>query len=472
MVSVALEVRPQRVSAAGRTVDITPPVGIHTHNWSYSSTPQARTIHRPLEAKILAIAEQDGAHPSLLVALDLGWWMSSADEKSLRDGILLRTALAQPQLILALTHTHSGPSIARSDADRAGGHLIGGYLDRIGEDVAAGAEEALGRLAPCTLDWTVANCDLAVNRDLYLAEEERYVVGANPAGQADDTLVVGRVSAVDGTVIATVANYAVHPTTLGGANSAISPDLVGAARELVEAHGGGMFLFLQGASGDLSPREQYASDLGLADKNGRTLGYAVLSALSNMLEPGARLEYAGTIESGAPLGTFATRDAAEATPIAHVRIDLLLPTQDNAPPETDDETVRADRALRATRVRTNVAAGTANFPVTVWDIGDVVVFAYPGEAYSVLQRQLRSEFPAKVILFLNLANGAHMGYLAPETAYDEGRYPAWQSPLARGCLELLIDACRRELVARSRPTSTATSSITPIPASTEDRKPA
>src|SRR5665647_2396483 len=167
MVHVALEARPGRVSAAARTVDITPPVGIHTHNWSYSSMTEASTIHRPLQAKILAIAEHHGLNPSLFVALDLGWCMSSADEKTLRDGILSRTGLLEAQLILALTHTHSGPSIARDDADRAGGHLISGYLDRIGEDIAAGAERALRELSPCTLDWTVATCDLAMNRDLY-----------------------------------------------------------------------------------------------------------------------------------------------------------------------------------------------------------------------------------------------------------------------------------------------------------------
>ena|SRR5665647_1755345 len=188
-----------------------------------------------------------------------------------------------------------------------------------------------------------------------------------------------------------------------------------------------------------------------------------------MLDPGARLEYAGTIESGAPLGTFATRGAAIGASIAHAQIDVLLPTQVNEPPETDDETVLADRALRAERVRANVAAGTTTFPVTVWDIGDITVFAYPGEAYSLLQRQLRSEFPAKVILFVNLANGAHMGYLAPAVAYDEGRYPAWQSPLGRGCLERLIDACRSELIARTLPTSTPMDSATPIPGPTVDR---
>ena len=60
--------------------------------------------------------------------------------------------------------------------------------------------------------------------------------GYNPAVAADDTLVVGRVTSDSGdAVIATVVNYACHPTTLSWENTLISPDFVGAMREVVGA---------------------------------------------------------------------------------------------------------------------------------------------------------------------------------------------------------------------------------------------
>src|SRR5206468_3033260 len=102
---------------------------------------------------------------------------------------------------------------------------------------------------------------------------ERVICGFNPARTADDTLLVGRASDVAGRPIATVVNYACHPTSLAWENRLISPDWVGAMRETVEsATGGAPCLFLQGASGELAPRDQYAGDAAIADANGRQVG--------------------------------------------------------------------------------------------------------------------------------------------------------------------------------------------------------
>lgn len=428
-------------------MDITPPTGIRFHNWSYSPSPISTGAHRTLEAKLIALAAAPGDAPALLVSLDLGWWMDAADEWALRGGILADTGIEPDRLIVALTHTHSGPSITRADGDLPGGELIAPYLDGVRRKVSAAATELLTRLEPCVLDWATGHCTAAVNRDLYRADEGRYVLGANDGRAADSTLVVGRLTAEaqPARTVAVIANYAMHPTTLGGENALASADFVGAARELVEAETGGVFLFLQGASGDLSPREQYTSDTSVADRHGRTLGHAVLSVLSNLAAPGSALRYDRTIESGAPLGAFTSQPNVESGPIAAETVRLELETQQNTPPASPDPHVQADRELRAARVRSNVGAVTTPFPITMWTIGPARIIAYPGEAYSELQQTLRAEFPREVLVFANLANGAHQGYLPPAAAYDDGRYPAWQSPLARGSLERLIAAVRSRL---------------------------
>ena len=60
-----------------------------------------------------------------------------------------------------------------------------------------------------------------------------------------------------GTILATIVNYACHPTTLGGRNRLISPDYLGAMRETIETNTGlAPCLFLNGAAGELAPREQ------------------------------------------------------------------------------------------------------------------------------------------------------------------------------------------------------------------------
>src|SRR4029078_824309 len=90
---------------------------------------------------------------------------------------------------------------------------------------------------------------------------------------ADDTLLVARATDDGGRVLATLVNYACHPTTLAWDNKLLSPDFVGAMREILEHAFAAPALFLQGAEGEISPREQYTGDTAVGDRQGRILGH-------------------------------------------------------------------------------------------------------------------------------------------------------------------------------------------------------
>src|SRR5262249_48322007 len=105
-------------------------------------------------------------------------------------------------------------------------------------------------------------------------------------------------------MLATLVNYACHPTTLAWENTLISPDFPGAMREVVEQATGAPCIFLQGASGDLGPVEGYVGDPAVADRNGRELGYAALAALEALPPPGTCFCYSGPVISGATLGAW------------------------------------------------------------------------------------------------------------------------------------------------------------------------
>ena len=292
-----------RIGAARR--DITPPLGIYSRMWGCAAHNVAEAVHRPLCATAISFQHADGGPPLVLAGLDLGWWISADDEWFLRGHLLETLKLERPRLMVHLVHTHSGPSISLQYGDQPGGALIRPYLDEVRAAVAAAVEEALARACPATLTWTTGRCDLARNRDLPEPGGGRILCGYNPERPADDTLLVGRVTGDDDAWVATLVNYACHPTTLGGGNRRISPDYVGAMRETVEqATGGAPCLFLLGAAGELGPRRGYDDRTAVADANGRQLGYAALSALEGMLPPGKGLRFAGAVDSGATLATW------------------------------------------------------------------------------------------------------------------------------------------------------------------------
>ena len=86
---------------------------------------------------------------------------------------------------------------------------------------------------------------MAAQRDFYDADTKQIVCGFNPNGSSDDTVLLARVTGKDGRLLATIVNYACHPTTLAWQNTLISPDFPGAMRDVVEREIPAPCIFLQ-----------------------------------------------------------------------------------------------------------------------------------------------------------------------------------------------------------------------------------
>src|SRR5262249_54961517 len=172
------------------------------------------------------------------------------------------------QILVLFSHTHAAGLMDLGRSSLPGGDLIAPYLDDLAGRLAALVRQARAAVEPVTVSYGTGRCSLAANRDFWDADSGQFVCGLTPAGPADDTVLVARITAASGVPLATVVNYACHPTTLAWQNTLISPDFPGAMREVVESATGVPCLFIQGASGDLGPREGYVGDPGTADRNG------------------------------------------------------------------------------------------------------------------------------------------------------------------------------------------------------------
>lgn len=423
--------------------EITPSLDTYARNWGASVHDFATGVHRPLTATALTIQESPGGVPLVLISADLGWWRTQRDEASVRGGVLEALSLPEANVLVCLTHTHAGPVLT----DTA-------YLAHLRTTFAALAVQALAQAHPATVTVAQTTCPLAVNRDLPESDDS-LLTGFNPdAPLPDQTLLVARITANhDNSVLATLVNYACHPTVLGPDNTLLSPDYLGALREVVEgATQNAPCLFLQGASGELSAREQYLADLEVVERHGRCVGYAALSALESLLPPRQALAFTGVRSSGAPLAIWERVPHAPSTVLSATRIELPLPLK-ALPSRADLEAQLAqstdnaeqERLRRRLQVRDSVGdSNTMLYPVWVWHFGPIALVAHPGEAYSVLQTTLRGRFPQKTLFIVNVANG-WLGYLPPAELYSKTIYSVIQTPLAVGCLEALTDAITKEL---------------------------
>jgi hypothetical protein len=433
------------------TRDITPPVGIYARSWGAATHDVAEGVHRPFAATAAVFAPLGGDGPTLaLVAADLGWFQYLPDERELRATILRDAGLDEAGLLINMSHTHSGANVNSQLADKPGGELIGPYLEHLTEQLSAAILEARETLTPAWVTYGTGRCGLATNRDLWDASADRFATGYNPDVAADDTLLVARVTGEDGDVRATLFNYACHPTTLAWENRVLSPDFIGAAREVLEDAFAAPALFLQGASGELAPRDDYVGDTDVADRNGRQLGHAAAAAIESLPPPGTRFVYTGIVASGANLGTWEYQpcDAGElqvseqlGARLDHAELrrkeDIgVVESLSGATPESVQE---QEKALRRRFLSEALGEDPVYaMPVWTWRLGGALLVAVGNEPYSVFQVELRRRLAETPVLVLGVTNRT-LGYLSPQETYGTGLYQEQQSPFAPGCLEQVME---------------------------------
>jgi hypothetical protein len=190
-------------------------------------------------------------------------------------------------------------------------------------------------------------------------------------------------------------------------------------------------------------------DVAVADRHGRRVGFAALSALEGMLRPGAKLKYRGVVESGAPLAVWRAEDSAASnvTAAAMRKVELALkPLAPLAELEeqwrTCEDPVLKERLWRKRGVRKVVGDGaTAAMGLWVWRVGDAFIVGQPNETYSEFQLSLRREFRPEAVAVLNIVNGS-AGFLPSAEMFDKDVYQVGQSPFEKGSLEAVMAAAR------------------------------
>ncbi|HEX5102384.1 MAG TPA: hypothetical protein VFV87_01140 [Pirellulaceae bacterium] len=468
---------PQTRCLAGiARADITPPVGIYHRMWGAATHDRATGVHKPLLATLLWLEPAGGDERRSLCIASLDHCILDGPdielmERSIADAVAMRPG----QTLITLSHTHAAGLMSRSRADQPGGELIGPYLDSLATRLGQLAVEAIDHRQPATIVYGRGKCGLAANRDFFDPQAQKFVCGLNPGGIADDTLLVGRISGADNRVIGTLVNYACHPTTLAWQNTLISPDYIGALRETVESGFHAPCLFLQGASGDLGPREGYVDDTGVADRNGRQVGFAALAALATLPPAGSQFVYAGPVVSGATLGTWRHEpvDARAADRQKQWHSDTFDLPLDYRPELATKEQTQADLARWQAEEQKATAAGDSlsardahaqvermtrqlwrlkslpagQFPlrITIAQLGDALWVFVPGEHYQNLQTALRQRFPQHPVIVATLTAGWQPGYIPTADTYGRGIYQSDIAVVAAGSAERIIDEVGRRI---------------------------
>lgn len=378
------------------------------------------------------------------------------------------SGLTRECMTVVFSHTHAAGLMDPERASFPGGELIQPYLNSLSQHVGKLIHKAAHSTEEAHIVYGTGTCNLAVQRDYFDRETDQWVCGFNPDGEADDTVLVARVTAGERT-LATVVNYACHPTTLAWDNTLISPDFPGTTRELIEAHTEAPCLFLQGASGDLGPREGYVGDVKVAERNGRQLGHAALSVLESLPPAQTTFRYCGPVVSGATLGVWehvpiSAEEQLDArrwylrrwTLPLEYRADLprysqvmeelgMLEAEEKQCHSLGDHDrakelrALAERKRRLKKRLSLLPRGSFPLQIALWRMGSAFWVVLQGEHYQILQKALRKHYAGIPIMVATIASDWRVSYLPPQEIYGKGIYQEQVAVVAPGSLERVID---------------------------------
>jgi hypothetical protein len=446
-------------AGAGRS-DITPPVGIAHAGWGAATHQRAEGVDMPFYATALYVT--DGELELAIVDIDTGG-ITNEDDAAIRDEVAAVANIKPENLRLSATHTHSGP-VNRGSWLNEGMELIAPYWDSLPSRVAEAVSTAKWAAKPAHVGVGKGSSSINVNRRPAL-DNGTLFTGRNWEGTVDREVGVVAINDTDGNAIATILNYACHPTILGPANKLLSPDYPGSARKVVEQYAGGLCLFLQGAAGNCGPTHGFIGEVAVAEWLGNRLG---LEAAKVRLEidPVPRKErLVEVVQSGADLGMY--EDDAAGEPDDTLRVintTATLPVGDF--PSIKDAQAQFDQVVETLNVtrqtgtedeikltvsnakRANFVLGNAErtvdgpiaMRVQAMRIGPAALVGIPVEAFCEIGLAVKAASPAAQTLFSGYTNGT-LGYMPMADNFEEGGYEVTTTPMAAGAAEETIAAC-------------------------------
>lgn len=398
---------PGRLRVGLACVCITPeePVWLH----GYASKPRFRPFEGKLNelyAKAMVLEDAQGRR-AMLVCLDLCVLRPREAEQFLSP-MVQATGLDRGQIVLALSHTHSGPILGSSDVNRfpmspEEHQKTLRYTKRLGKLLVDVAREAIEDLQPASLSHGRGQVDFVRNRRLYRADGTYSGMGPNAKRYVDKTVPVLRIDDAQGNLRGVLFGCACHPVTLGSSNLKLSGDWASFAQEYVEAEKSGVqAMFMMGCGADANSHPRCGPN---QEENARKQGHALGREVCRVLE--------GDLDAvRGPLGTAWTT--------------VKLPLRD-PPPKEELQQLRGGEGFNARRMLAAQQAGESlpeytEAPLAVWQFADdLTLVALANEvvsAYVPLLQEAIGPNRLWVAAYTNLVDG----YVPDATIVAEGGY--------------------------------------------------
>lgn len=392
--------------AAAVKVDITP----KSPQWllGYNAR-QSTGVHDPIFHRVVAL--DDGHTQFYLVVSDFCLFSPGLYDEVAAE-LQRTTGIPRKQFWWSVTHTHSAPEIGPPAISKM---LLGSrfqhewdheYTQQVTSSLIQAVRDAKARLEPARLQSGIGMSMANINRRAKDVDG-KVTLGLNPDGPADRQIGLIRIEKNDGSLLALIANYAIHGTVLSGDNKLISGDAPGVVAAYLETKLNATVLLINGAAGNLAPIYSVYP----------TPGAGHLSQFRVLL--GDRILRANeALPKGSPDVSLEADETFVETPL---RDGLVWPQELSS-------YMRADTAGRT----------LVKLPVRFLKINDTAIWSAPVELFCEIAIHARNASPFPRTFYFGYTNG-WFGYLPTAEAVAEGGYEPNTSPFGAAAEKDIIE---------------------------------
>lgn len=232
--------------------NITPPLDTPSAGYRSRHGQGMQGIHDPLEA--IALFIDNGEKKIVLCSVDhLGFTYEMV--QSIIKKVHEQANLSECEIYIGSSHTHSGGG-AYLNIPSFGENLCGPYNPQVTHFYI---DQTVKAIIQATQNPTLAKIGIGYGKAESLAKYRgQWPIDVIPL---DDVAII-KVTEIDGTPIAVLFNYPIHPTIMKAKNRLFSADFVGYARNHLQAMMGSNVqpIYFNGAQAEIVPAASYSNN--------------------------------------------------------------------------------------------------------------------------------------------------------------------------------------------------------------------
>jgi hypothetical protein len=448
-----------------------PPPDIAHGGWGAQKHEQAEGID--LDFWVTALALSDRETTAVVLDIDIQI-LTNERADQIRAAVSQATGLPVANIRASATHTHSGPVPYKSWIEK-GYELVGPWFENLARWSAEAAGEALANLQPVRLRAGRGQCFINANRRCITPAGERFL-GVNRDGPVDREVLVLRLDTPGGEPVATLVNYACHPTIMGPPNRLLTPDYPGTMKRVVEQAIGGRCLFLQGSAGDVGPVQGFQGDTKIYRQLGAVLGYEAAKVALGLNHIPSAVALREIVPSGAPLGAYDSTFADElAVPVRVLEREIQVPLREGLPErklaeerlehwkaklkaarEAGDHPALTEATYMARRMDLQLRLAddfggktTTGVRAHFIRFGNAALIGCNIEPFCEIGMAIKQQSPFPITCMSGYTNG-RLAYMATPAEWPKGGYEVENSPFGEHAAEALTQEILRALVSLQR----------------------